>query len=51
MNELLKEYEKRFNDQFPLMCCRGMSDEEIMEAIKLCLEKNEPYEVDETSDY
>lgn len=47
MDKLLKEYEKRFNEQFPLMLCRGCDDEEIEEIIKKCLKENKLHTVGE----
>ena len=47
MDKLLKEYEEKFGDQFPLMLCRGCDDEEIIEIIKECLKENKPYTVGE----
>ena len=53
MNTLLDEYQKRFKECFPLMLCMGVDDEEIINIIKECLEKNEPYnpELDPDANY
>lgn len=51
MDKLLDEYKKMFGECFPLMLTRGMSDEQIIEIVKSCLNKKEPYEVDEERDY
>ena len=47
MDKMLNEYKKQFGEQFPLMLCRGCEDNEIIEIIKECLKKNEPYTVGE----
>lgn len=44
---MLNEYKKQFGEQFPLMLCRGCEDNEVIEIIKECLKKNEPYTVGE----
>jgi hypothetical protein len=50
MDKYLKQYEKKFGEQFPLMLCRGCDDDEIIEIIDECISKNEPYVV-EDGDY
>lgn len=50
MDKYLKEYEEKFGEQFPIMLCRGCDDEEIIEIIDECINKNEPYVV-EHGDY
>ena len=50
MDKELKRYEEKFGEQFPLMLCRGCSDDEIMEIIDECRSKNKPYTV-ENGDY
>lgn len=47
---MLKRYEEKFGEQFPLMLCRGCDDEEIIDIIDECISKNEPYTV-ENGDY
>lgn len=51
MDKLLEQYEKKFDECFPLMLTRGMSEKDIKEAIKECLKKNKPYEVGSENDY
>ena len=38
LEQLLQEYKKTFNEQFPLMLCRGCDDDEIMEIKTICAE-------------
>ena len=47
----MEKYRKKFDECFPLMLTRGMSDEQIEDAIEECLKKNKPYEVDNENDY
>ena len=51
MDKLLEQYEKKFGECFPLMLTMGMSDEEIAEIAKDCIENNRPYDVSENGDY
>ena len=51
MDELIDKYKEKFGECFPLMLTRGMSEEDIKEAIKECLKNNKPYEVDTDNDY
>lgn len=44
LDRLLEEYQDHFEENFPLMLCRTMEDEEIIEIIEKCLEDDEPYE-------
>lgn len=50
MDKELKRYEEKFDEQFPLMLCRGCDDDEIIEIIDECISKNTPYTV-ENGDY
>ena len=50
MDKELKRYEEKFGEQFPLMLCRGCSDDKITEIIDECISKNTPYTV-ENGDY
>lgn len=50
IDALLIKYEKRFHEDFPLMLCRGMSDEDICEIVQNCLDKNEAFSPDPDSD-
>lgn len=51
MDELLDKYKDKFGECFPLMLTRGMSEEDIKDAINECLDKGKPYEVDDKYDY
>lgn len=51
LKEAMREYEERFDDLFPLYCCRGMDDRDIIAEIRKCLQSGEPYEVDSEADY
>ena len=44
MSKLLDEYRNKFGDQFPLMLCMSMTEDEIMELIQDCIDKGKPYE-------
>lgn len=46
MAEILEEYRRIFNDQFPLMLVRGMGDADIIKIIEGCLKSGKPYEPD-----
>lgn len=51
LEQYLQEYETVFNEQFPLMLCRGCDNDEIIELIKECIESNIPYTVENNLDY
>ena len=53
MNELIKQYTERFNDNFPLFLTRHLDDEEREALIRQCLESNKPYDpdLDDDADY
>lgn len=40
----LDEYSDAFDDQFPLMCCRGMSNDEVVKEIDRCLKSGKPFD-------
>ena len=44
LDRLLDDYQEHFEENFPMMLCRTMEDEEIIEIIEKCLENDEPYE-------
>lgn len=46
MNELMEKYAEMFDEQFPLMLCMGMSEDDIMQEIQKCIDSGEPYEPD-----
>lgn len=43
LDKMLDEYQEHFEENFPLMLCRTMDDEEIIKIIGKCLENDEPY--------
>lgn len=44
LDKLLDQYQEQFGENFPMMLCRTMDDEEIIEIIEKCFEDNKPYE-------
>lgn len=44
LERLLAKYQDQFEDNFPLMLCRHMDDDEIATIIENCLDADEPYE-------
>lgn len=46
MENLLNEYEKKFNDNFPIFLLRGKTDNELESIIKECIKNNKKYEVE-----
>lgn len=51
LEQYLQEYETVFNEQFPLMLCRGCDDDEIIEIILQCIKDNKPYTLNTDIDY
>lgn len=53
MWNLLDEYHERFGETFPLMLCRGMDEEDIIQIVQKCLDDGRPYEpdIDPDADY
>lgn len=49
MEQLIKKYLERFNENFPLFMLGDMSDDEIKTLIEDCLTKDEPYRPDDKS--
>lgn len=43
MPELIEQYAKKFNENFPLFALMGMDDEEVEAIIQECLDKGTPY--------
>ena len=43
IDEMMAEYRRAFDEQFPRMLVQGMSDESIAELIDECLEAGRPY--------
>lgn len=52
-DKMLDEYQERFEENFPLMLCRHMEEDEIIEIIQKCLDDDEPYdpELDPDANY
>lgn len=50
MNELLEEYKKKFDDQFPLMMFMGVSEKDIKKEIKKCIDDGKPYDPETDDD-
>lgn len=46
MDELLNQYSEKFHENFPVFITRGMTETEIKEAIRECLNDGTPYVVD-----
>lgn len=53
MDILLDQYRNRFKENFPLMLCRHMDDEEIIELLQKHIESGKPYapELDPDANY
>lgn len=53
MDVLLARYRTQFGEQFPLMLCRTMTDDEICTIIRQCLNDNKQYtpELDPNANY
>lgn len=49
-DKLLDEYQERFEENFPLMLCRTMEEDEIIKIIQKCLDDDEPYEPELNND-
>ena len=46
---LLMMYAKKFNDSFPVFCV-AMTDSEMKDAIKECIESGKPYKIEHSPD-
>ena len=46
LQKYLQEYREMFDEQFPMMACLGMDEEDIIKEIKECIEKKQKYEYD-----
>lgn len=44
LDKLLDKYSEQFEENFPLMMCRTMDEDEIIQIIEKCIETDEPYE-------
>lgn len=53
LDELLDKYQDQFEENFPLMLCRHMDEDEIITIIENCMEDDEPYapDIDPESNY
>lgn len=54
LEEALNAYYEHFGENYPLCITGGQSNEEIIENIELCIDRNEttePPEYDEDADY
>ena len=47
LQELLDEYREKFADTFPMMACMDMSEAEIAEIVRECLDSGAPLEIGE----
>lgn len=47
LQELLDEYREKFGDIFPMMACMDMSDEEVAEEVRKCLDSGRPFDIGE----
>ncbi len=52
-NQLLCEYAEQFDEAFPICGCAYNDDDELIEIIQHCIDKNEPYvpNYDPNTDY
>ena len=50
LHEYLMKYVDYFDENFPIYAFMGISDNEIIKTIKSCLDKGEPYILDEQKD-
>lgn len=46
MDAWLDKYRETFGEQFPLMLCRHLDENEIIETIKNCIDSGEAYDPD-----
>ena len=46
LREYLHKYRDLFGEQFPMMACLGMEEDDIIKEIQKCLEKKQPYQYD-----
>lgn len=51
LEKALEAYEERFGENFPLLCLRGVSDDDIIRLAEESIKTNEPYETQEDGDY
>lgn len=53
MEKILDEYRNKFGEQFPMFLARHLSDKELIQLVKDCIESGKPYEpeLDENCDY
>lgn len=46
LEKKLIEYEKRFDDNFPVMCFMGVPDSELERLVDKCLLEDKPYKAE-----
>lgn len=46
LQKYLNEYRDMFGEQFPMMACLGMEEDEIIREIRKCIDKKKVYEYD-----
>lgn len=51
IDEHLDRYREVFGEAFPLMCCMGMTDSEIVAVIDGCVKSGKPFAPIEGADY
>lgn len=44
LEKALEQYQEHFEENFPIMLCRTMEEDEIINIIEKCIENDEPYE-------
>lgn len=44
LKEAMNKYEEKFDDLYPLYCCMGKDEKDIIEDIKKCLETGKKFE-------
>ena len=44
LDQLMDEYAERFDDQFPRMMMMSAPDEEVIAAIRQCLDTGQPFD-------
>lgn len=47
----LQRYREKFGEAFPLMCCMGMSDDEVISVIDECVRSGNMFEPIDGADY
>ena len=47
LDELIREYRKKFNENFPAFCLLGRDEKELISIIKKCISDGVPYDTGE----